>query len=268
MSAQLAIITGASSGLGQTFAQHLAQQGWDLFLTGRRTKRLQSIQTQLKQKHGIQVHIQCANLLKAKELQDLIDKISQLQRIDMLINNAGFGNRNDFYKASYNEQNQMLQVHITAAARIIHAVVPKMKHRKKGAIINVSSLCAYMPAPLSYFYCSSKAFLVSLSECMHIDLQKHNISVQALCPGFIETEFHSRMGLITARSWLEQKLLWMKENDVVSKSLRHLSSNKVICIPGFINKFIYHSVLFLPKCLYYKISAIQSNKLKTSHLIA
>jgi len=264
MTHPIAIITGATSGLGRAYASHLAEQGWDLLLTGRRNDRLESIQKYLTRKYAIEVKICSANLLDSNDLRLLINTINKLPTIDMLINNAGFGCREDFYTLPYSKQDQMLQVHITAASQLIHEIVPIMKKQNSGTIINVASLCAYLPAPLSYFYCSSKAFLVSLSECMHIDLHKHHIKVQALCPGFIETEFHSRMGIKGAHSYIERKLLWMNEGEVVKSSVRHLTDTKVICIPGLINRLIYHIAHLLPKRLYYYLTAIQAQKLKAN----
>jgi len=262
MKTPIAIISGATSGLGTAFANHLAANGWNLFLTGRRQQRLQSLQEQLESRYHIKVKTCKADLLDTDQLNKLLGSISHLSSIDMLINNAGFGCRDDFYEVEYSTQQQMLQVHITAASKLIQKVVPLMKEQGCGTIINVASLGAFLPAPLSYFYCSSKAFLVSLSECMHIDLKRYNIKIQALCPGFIHTEFHSRMGIQSHESWLENKLLWMSEKKVVDICFRKLSNHKVICIPGLVNQLIYQIARWLPKVLYYQITELHTNKVK------
>ncbi|WP_430815545.1 SDR family NAD(P)-dependent oxidoreductase [Carboxylicivirga sp. RSCT41] len=268
MCSKLAIITGATSGLGKAFAYHLAREGWHLILTGRRMNCLRSIQSDLEIRFMVRVRVYGVDFFNSEELNEFTQYISQLPRIDMLINNAGFGNRKDFYEESFADQNKMLKVHITATSQIIHEVVPVMKRQNNGIIINVSSLCAYLPAPLSYFYCASKAFIVSLSECMHIDLKRFNIKVQALCPGFIKTEFHKRMGLCTHNSWLEEKILYMDKRAVVNTSLKMLSSSRVICIPGLVNKFIYQIAQVLPKTLYYKLTTLQTNKYKNRELLS
>ncbi|TRX72070.1 SDR family oxidoreductase [Carboxylicivirga sp. M1479] len=259
-----AIITGATSGLGKAFATQLAKRNWNLFLTGRKQNLLETIKEELEGSYDTHIATFKADLCNQAELRSLISSIDKLSNVDMLINNAGFGNRSDFYEDSFDKQSQMLQVHITAASRIIHTVVPKMKKQKSGSIINVASLCAYLPAPLSYFYCSSKAFIANLSECMFIDLHPYGIKIQALCPGFINTSFHSRMGLNKNHSNLESKLLWMSDKEVVSYSLRHLKSNKVICIPGIVNKLIVMLSRVIPRPFYYKLTSYQAKKINSS----
>ncbi len=251
MKPKFAIITGATSGLGKAYAQTLAKMKWDLLITGRRVDKLMQIKNQLAHDYNINVQPSVTDFNNETQFNALLHTIEQCSHVDLLVNNAGYGNRNGFFSSSYQNQAQMLNVLVSAATRIIHKVIPKMLQNNTGAIINVASLSAFIPAPLSYFYCSSKAFMVSFTECLHIDLLHTHIKVQALCPGFIRTEFHSRMGLENHDNKLKEKLLWMNPEAVVHYSLKSLSKHKVICIPGVFNRMIYRTIKFIPKQLSY-----------------
>nr|WP_319398311.1 SDR family NAD(P)-dependent oxidoreductase [uncultured Carboxylicivirga sp.] len=267
MKPKLAIITGASSGLGLAFAFELAKQGYNLLLTGRRKERLQKIKERLVDIYHIDVKLTISDFTDSADLNRLVQQISQLPSVHILINNAGMGCRRNFYDDPYQNQEKMLKIHITAASKLRHTVVPIMKRQRCGSIINVASLSAFMPASLSYFYSSSKAFLVSLSECMFMDLKPYNIHVQALCPGFVKTEFHQRQGIKEQIGWVEQQMLWMNKERVVKLSLKHLTSGQPICIPGFINQLLYRISSMIPRRLYYSISAYRTAMLRNDTLL-
>ena len=255
MKTRTAIITGATSGIGAAFACHLARAGYNLLLTGRRMERLEQMKTELEQTHGIDVKYVVADLANTAEYNGLLRAIHQLPTVDMLINNAGFGNRTDFFESDFFEQQKMLDVHITATTRLVHEVVPLMREQGKGAIINVASLAAFLPAKLSYFYCSTKAFLVAFTECLRVDLLHTGIKVQALCPGFTKTEFHDKAETAHQNDWMCHPLFWMTADEVVQYSLHSLARSNVICIPGYCNRCIYWISRFIPRNLYYKLSA-------------
>jgi short-subunit dehydrogenase len=251
MNKQIAVITGATSGLGMAYAKLLAQSGADLLITGRRKERLFSLKKELEDKYAIRVKIVVADFNHPQEFDGLLSAIDKLEVVSLLINNAGYGCRDSFFEKNYKEQENMLQVHITAATRIIHTVVPKMVRNNGGQIINVASLSAFLPDPFNYFYNSTKAFLVSFSESLYIDLCRSHINVQALCPGFIKTEFHSRIGQSNAVGGWKEKFLWMNPDEVAAISIKSLSRNQVICVPGLVNKVIYHLIKILPKRVIY-----------------
>ncbi|SMO85802.1 hypothetical protein SAMN06265379_11053 [Saccharicrinis carchari] len=254
-----ALITGASSGIGTVYAKTLAKEGWGLIVVGRRNERLTKLKQEIQLHHKVNIQILVADLSVNEDLEHLLSVIDHSPGIELLINNAGFGSSGDYFKSKYSIQQQMLDVHITACTRIVHHAVPKMIKRGKGAIINVASLSAFFPAPNSYFYCSTKAFMVTFSECMHIDLKSHNIKVQALCPGFTHTEFHSRQGIVHSGNYLQLKLLWKSPQQVVNKSLKALRKSKVICIPGLLNRIIYLFSKVIPNSIYYKLAAHNSD---------
>ncbi|TLX72271.1 SDR family oxidoreductase [Labilibacter sediminis] len=251
MKTRNAIITGATSGLGKAYALLLAKEGWNLLITGRQRKKLHELKTHLEQTYRIHVIVIVAELNNTNEFNALLQSIQKLNSVDLLINNAGFGCRNGFFKADFNDQQKMLQVHVTASTKLIYTVVPKMVKNNGGAIINVSSLSAFLPSTLNYFYCSTKAFLVSFTECLHMDLNSKNIKVQALCPGFIKTHFHDRIAEVNKPKSGFAKFLWMQADDVARYSLKKLQKHSVICIPGLINKVLYFLLHFIPRRAYY-----------------
>ncbi len=251
MENKLAIITGASSGLGRAYAIALASTGWDLLITGRRVERLSLLKQEILSKYAVKVKIVIADFTIESQFDNLLSEINCLQNVGLLVNNAGFGSRKGFFVEEYKTQQKMLQVHINATSRLIYEVVPKMIMNKGGAVINVSSLSAFFPSPLNYFYCASKAFLLSFSECLHIDLIDKNIKIQALCPGFVKTEFHSRIHQQRQVHNWKEKIFWMNPDVVVKQSLKNLNRKKVVCIPGFVNRVLYLLSAIVPKRLYY-----------------
>ena len=254
-----AVITGATSGIGTTFARTIAKEGWNLIITGRRKDRLVELREEFSLAFGVHVKIVNVDFNSDQELDCLLDTINKSDNIKLLINNAGFGSIGDYFESNYEIQQKMVNVHIKATTKIVHQTIPKMIENGGGSIINVASLSAFLPAPKSYFYCSSKAFLVTFSECLHIDLAHRNINVQALCPGFTNTEFHSRQGITQSDNYIKKKILWQSPQTVVDKSLNSLKKNNVICIPGFFNRILYHASKIMPRAFYYKLAIRNSH---------
>lgn len=252
-----AIITGATGGLGEAFAHKLAQCHYDLLLTGRNTSRLQELKQIIEQQYNTQVKIISADLTVRDDLQRLIQAIHQLDNVEILVNNAGFGNHQNFFESDFADQEQLLQIHVAVTTRLVHEVVPRMVEKHKGFIINVSSLAAFLPSGESYFYCASKAFMVTFSECLHIDLKKMGICTQVLCPGFVNTGFHQHQN--TSKQ-VDYQWLWMNPKDVIKSSLQSLDRQKVLCIPGFFNRCIYFVSRLIPKTLYYQLSAKRNTR--------
>lgn len=251
MKNKVAIVTGATSGLGRAYANSLASLGYDLIITGRRIERLTSIKNILEITYSVNVEIVRVDFNNKQQFDVLLKRISKLSRIDMLVNNAGYGCRDGFFQEDYRAQESMLNVHVTSATHLVHVAVPKMLKNRGGCIVNVSSLSAFLPAPLNYFYCASKLFMVSFSECLHVDMANSDIKVQALCPGFIYTEFHSRMGKESHTQSIWDSFLWMKAEEVVDYSLKSLGKHKVICIPGWVNRVVFTLSHILPKQICY-----------------
>ncbi len=268
MTTPTAIITGATSGIGAAYAKALAQKGWNLIITGRRENRLKTIKKDLSDLYPIHIQTVKADLLNPDDINHFLQVIDQTDHIELLINSAGFGFNRNFFENEYDIQLSMMQIHINATTKIVHHVVPHMIKNGKGNIINIASLSAFLPAPLSYCYNASKAFLVTFSECLYLDLSSKNIKVQVLCPGLTKTEFHSKQGIHNIDNNFINRLMWLSADQVVNKSLNALRNGKIIVIPGFVNRFIYFLTKIIPKRIYYKIAVRRSEKINQQLLSA
>jgi short-subunit dehydrogenase len=246
----LVLITGATSGIGAAFARRLGGRGHDLFLTGRRIEPLASLARELEGSFSIRVQTAIVELADERALAGLVERVRGM-RLAMLINNAGYGMDSRFDQDTIDNQLRMVQVHLLAAMRLTHAAIPGMIARGAGAIVNVSSLAALFPLPRNVAYCSTKSFLISFSETLYLELAPRGIVVQALCPGFVRSDFHSRRGVRTYEGF-GAKLVWMSADKVVRIALRHLGPGRVICIPGAFNRALSGLAHFIPKRLYYR----------------
>jgi short-subunit dehydrogenase len=233
-----ALITGASSGIGATFARQLAAQGYDLILVARRLNRLQSLADELKQRFPVCIDALPADLADPADLERVEKRIAQQGNLTMLVNNAGFGTVGAFVQVPLERHLEMIRVHVIATTRLCYAALPGMIQRKQGAIINVSSTAALLPTHATYS--STKAYLNFFSEALQKELKGTGICVQALCPGLTHTEFHDRPEFQSPQSMIQKapKSAWMSADDVVVTSLRALGRGSVICIPGWINRFL------------------------------
>jgi short-subunit dehydrogenase len=249
-----AIITGATSGIGASFARVFAQMGYNLFLTGRRIEKINAFAAELREAYGVSVRVSITEFSDAGQINRLIEEIETIPIVSVLINNAGFGNAGLFADAPERHY-AMLMVHVAAAVRLSGAVVPRMVHNGEGMIINVASVAAFFPMPGSASYSSSKRYLVTFSESLHMELSTKGIRVQALCPGMTRTDFHDRRGTEDDKIRKRYFLGWMDPDTVVRRSLRHLDSGNVVYVPGLVNKLIVRLVSRLPKRLYYRLAS-------------
>jgi uncharacterized protein len=215
----LALITGASSGLGETFARQLSARGYDLILVARRGDRLQQLP-------GTAI---AADLTTEEGLLRVEQAIRDCENLQLLVNNAGFGTLGRFWEADLAGQEAMHRLHVLATVRLSHAALNNMK---AGGIINVSSVAAFSTSPGNASYCATKAWMNMFTEGLARDLKSagRQLRVQALCPGFTITEFHDTLGVDRANipSWL-----WLKADDVVAASLRAFDKGEIIVVPGW-----------------------------------
>jgi uncharacterized protein len=248
-SKRTALISGATSGIGRAYAARFATEGYDLIITGRRMDKLNEFAHELREKNGINVRVVKAELSADEDVEKVIHVINNHHDIHVLVNNAGFGSGVEFCKNNLDDHMKMLQVHVMASVRLIYAVLPQMISRKEGTIINVSSLGAYMPAPGSSVYSATKLFLASFSESLYLEVHKHGIRVQCICPGFTHTDFHARRQ--SGKIKKAGDFLWMDAEDVVDRSIRSLQHSQIIVIPGVVNKLLKWTTTFIPRRLYY-----------------
>jgi len=253
-----ALVTGASSGIGAAFASRLAEKGFDLILHGRRQKELMDRAKNLERIHGTSVEIIIAELSRGEEMRKVEERINSLDRLDMLVNNAGYWEPGVFWENSPDALEAMIMVHNVAPVRFIRAALPRMLQRNRGDIINVSSAGAYFNMVTLENYGATKAYLISFTESLHVALMGTGIRVQALTPGFTVTQFHSRLGADVTK---EQRT-WMQPEQVVDASLRALGKGLVVCIPGFKRRLVVKLARMLPRPAYYRMMKIIGEKVK------
>jgi hypothetical protein len=235
MGGKTALITGASSGIGAEFARQLAACGMNLVLVARREDRLAALSDELQQEHGIDAEVLVADLNRTEDVQRVEQRIAELDDFEMLINSAGFGLQGSFSEVDVQGQIDMIRVHVEATVRLTRAAVPTMIRRDRGAIINVSSVAAYITSGESNTYCATKTYLNSFSESLQHELRKTKVRVQALCPGFTHTGFHNSESIGEFDTLSVPKWAWMSAEQVVSASLKALRRKRVIVVPGWKN---------------------------------
>ena len=229
-----AFITGASSGIGLSFAKQLAQQGFDLILLARREDRLKAIASELESKNPIRCEIIRADLSAFGDIKKTGDYIRQLDDLDVVVNNAGFATLGYFADVPVERTLEMLNVHLTASIQFTHAAIQGMLKRKRGAIINVSSIGSFVLSPGNVVYDATKSFLNTFSENLKLEMQDIDIRIQALCPGFTSTEFHEVGDFRNYDRKAIPDFLWMSPDNVASLSLKALGkSKKILFIPGW-----------------------------------
>ncbi len=245
------LITGATSGIGAAYAEQLAAAGHDLWLTGRRRALLAEVAEKIQQRHAVQVVTEIVDLSEAPRLEALADRVSECTALAGLINNAGYADDGIFHQMTPQQHLAQMRVHMDATVLLARAAMPALE-RHSGFLINVSSLASWMPTPGSPLYGPTKGFVRLFTETLALTYHDTGIRFQALCPGFVITDFHSRMGLDPEtfyHRWGPAKAFpaeW-----VVQRSLRDLDSGRVICSPGLHYRFLSWLIRFTPRRLLY-----------------
>jgi short-subunit dehydrogenase len=235
---KVAFITGASSGIGATFAKHLAAKGYDLVLVARRENLLVELADQLQREHAITARALPADLSLMTDVERVSNEISRLVELEILVNNAGFGTQGKFFQVPFEKHQEMLEVHVMAATRLAYAALQNFKAKGHGAIINMASLGAFGPFPGSVNYHATKAYLVAFSEGLQSELTGSGIVIQALCPGFTYSNFHDTPELSDFRRESLPPIAWGSADQVVETSLKALESRRLLVIPRWINQGI------------------------------
>lgn len=241
-----ALVTGATAGIGAAFARRLARDGFDLVLVARTESRLHAMADELGT--SVKTEVLVADL-------GTDDGIAAVERrltddgVDLLVNNAGFGQRGHFLKVPLDAELAMVKVHIEAVLRLTSAATPGMLARRKGGILNVASVAAFFPRGT---YGATKAWVVSFSQAVRQDLAGSGVNVLALCPGFTHTEFHDRADMDVSRlpSWA-----WLTAEQVVDAGLADLRAGKAVSIPGMQYKALVAAGGLLPRNLLGRMSS-------------
>lgn len=240
-----ALVTGASSGLGEVFARRLAARGYDLILVARRKERLEALAAELKAKHGTNSEVIVADLVEDADRSRVEERIRSVANLEFLVNNAGFGTLKRFWVEPVESQDAMHRLHVLTTMRLTHEALPGMIARSRGYVVNVSSVSAFIREGGGVSYPSTKAWINRFSEALAAELHaaKVNVHVQALCPGFTYTEFHDVLKM--DRGFVGKKW-WMSADAVVDESFAGIDRGEVFVIPGARYKAIAWSLRNLP----------------------
>lgn len=220
-----ALITGPTTGIGHAFAQALATEGHDLVLVSRDKARLEQLAADLSARHGVACEVLPTDLADPEQTRTLETWLAD-HRIDVLVNNAGFGKKLPFEANDIEDEQASLDVMVRAVLRLTHAALGPMLARGHGDIINVSSVAGFVPRGS---YGAHKAWVISFSRWAHLRYRSHGVRVLALCPGFVRTEFHERMGIDLSRI---PALLWLQPDEVAADALRDLRAGKAVSVPS------------------------------------
>ncbi len=243
-----ALITGASAGIGEALAKQFAKNGFDLILTARREDRLNTLGAALKEKHGISYWVIPEDLADPGGPKRLFDSVQDKGlQTDVLVNNAGFSVQGVYTKTSWKDQCQLIQTMIGAVAELTHHFLPEMTARGYGRIANVASITAFLPScPGQTLYSASKAFVVEFTETLNVEIKGTGVTATALCPGFIDSEFHKQSGVdekVKVLPWF----WWMDVDRMAELSYRATMAGKPLYVPGIYNKLMTGFVSRLPR---------------------
>jgi short-subunit dehydrogenase len=237
---KIALITGATSGIGAVFACKLASQSYDLIITGRRVEKINALAKDLMEKYKVNVEVVITELANESDIELLMAKIRATNNLEILINNAGFTIRNLFIDETLPVYRDMLNVHAVATTNLIKAALPIMISKRSGTIINVSSIGAFFSMPKNSVYGATKIYVNALTKTLAKELVNAGIRMQLLCPGMTRTDIWDRMGEDIDKTAKGRNFLFkvMESEEVVDISLKYLAKNRVVCIPGWRNKIL------------------------------
>jgi short-subunit dehydrogenase len=247
---RIALVTGATAGIGKAFAERLAGDGWDLVLVARDEERLRELACSLSDTYKVRTDILSADLSTVAGAEAVEGRLRST-RIDLLVNNAGLSLNTPFLKSTMERELYLLSVNVQAVMRLTHAALSGMVSRGKGAIINVSSVAGFAATMPGSTYPASKAWVTNFSESIALSVARNGIKVMALAPGFTRSEFHSRAGIDMSKtpSWM-----WLSAQQVVHTALRDLQKGKTISVPSVKYKILVAIVRHTPTRILRKLA--------------
>ncbi|MFE0191904.1 SDR family NAD(P)-dependent oxidoreductase [Streptomyces sp. NPDC059008] len=239
-----ALITGATAGIGAAFARRLAGDGHSVVLVARDEKRLREQATELHDRHGIEAEALSADLSTEEGIAAVEARLSDTKHpVDLLVNNAGFGNKGEYLEVPLADELTMLKVHCEAVLRLTTTAVRGMRERRRGAVVNVASVAAFVPRGT---YGASKAWVVQFTQGAARDLSGSGVRLMALCPGFVRTEFHQRAGMGTDNipGWM-----WLDADKLVDAAMKDLMRGKSLSIPDPRYKALTGALKLVPRAV-------------------
>jgi short-subunit dehydrogenase len=251
--ASWALVTGATAGIGESFTRLLAENNYNVVLVARDLPRLQERAQGLEAKYQVQTHCIQADLSTDAGCSEVERYIAD-NRIDVLINNAGFGINKAFTVSELDEEQKLLDVLVRTPMRLMHVALPLMKQRDRGVVINVSSVAGFIAGGT---YSASKSYLTVLTESMHTELAGTNVKVSALCPGFTRTEFHQR-GRMSMKGL--PSFMWLDSDELVAQAWRDALKGEAISIPGWQYRLLVFVIQRLPRSIVRKVGMSMRRK--------
>ena len=246
----VALVTGASSGIGEAFAEVFAAHGFDVVITARREARLRAVQSRLTERYGVRVDVIVEDLEDPTAPARLCaDLEARGLNIDVLVNNAGYGVPGSYVASSWDVHERFLQIMVIAVTELTRRLLPGMIERRYGRIVNVASLAGLVPAPAGHtLYAAAKAFLIKFSESLGHEVRRDGVFVTAVCPGFTFSEFHDVTGTRAQMKKLPG-FMWLSSTDVARQGYHAVMTGKSVVVTGRINSAIATLVRILPQGL-------------------
>jgi hypothetical protein len=241
----LAVITGASRGIGESYARQLAARGYALHLVARDAGRLARLAGDLRTRHGVAVEEIALDLAQTDAAERLYAEVRQRcpGPVDLLVNNAGFGLYGEFADLPMPRIQDMLALHLLTVTKLVRLFLPEMRAQRRGAIINVSSVAGLMPLPYLALYAATKAFMVSLGEAVDREARTYGVTVQTCCPGRTSTDFHETAGVRAYRAPGGEQTA----DEVVAESLAALDRRRSLVITGWRNRLLTRLQWVVPR---------------------
>lgn len=254
-----ALISGASSGIGYELAHIMAMKGHNLVLTARNIKILEKLKAELQTEFNIEVHCIEQDLAENNAAKKIFDSCKELNiQVEILVNNAGFGDIGYFYEESQDTISKILQVNITALTQLTRLFLPNMIYRKKGNIVNIASTAAFQAGPFMAVYYASKSYVLSFSEAIASECNDFGVKVTCVCPGPTESNFQKNANL--KDSFLFNTLKVANSKEVAEYCYKSMTKGKKVAVHGLINKILAFSTRFTPRNLLVYISRKLSEK--------
>lgn len=266
MARRLALITGASAGIGAAFARAYAAGGYDLALTARRTDRLEQLAAELRLRSGVDIITLSANLAEPGSCEAILAELAGHGRhVDALVNNAGYSLAGGYAETAWEAQETFLRVLLTAPSEMTHRVLPGMIDRKFGRIVNVASVAGQVPGlPVQTLYGATKSYLIKFSQALHQEVADTGVHVTALCPGYTYSEFHDVNGTREKMSRALPPWMWMGADEVAAAGYEASEANRQVCTPGAPNKAIVALAKLIPDEWFLALAARPMGRIRHS----
>jgi short-subunit dehydrogenase len=241
----VALVTGASAGIGRELARILAREGHDLVLVARREPELTALATELKERYAADSRVVTADLSKARAAETLVKELGPTAQVDVLVNNAGFGGHGAFWERERDADLRQIAVNVTALTDLTRLLLPGMVERHRGRILNVASTAAFQPGPFMAVYYATKAYVLSFSQALAEELSGTGVTVTTLCPGVTDTEFQQVAGAEDLR--LNTGPLSMSAASVAEAAYKGMTRGRLLVIPGAHNKLGAQATRLAPR---------------------